>query len=755
MKRRNFLHIAGSTLATVGLTQLDIIQQGNEFAQVMAQNTGRKLALLVGINKYTNSEPLRGCVNDVLLQKHLLIHRFGFNPQDIKILLDGDATRRSILTAFEQHLIDRAKPGDTVVFHFSGHGSRIEDPDKDEPDGLNSTLVPIDSGYKAGGGVVQDIMGHTLFLLMYALKTDNVTVVLDSCYSGGAKRGNLTVRSRNGGKKYQPSADELSYQKQWLKRLNLSPQEFIKLRRQNIAKGVAIASARSEQLATDVPLNGYHAGAFTYSLTQYLWQQTSNLSVDRIIGDVGRSTSNLANIHGYIQNPQVNINNRASSNPPIFFTFFNTSAAEAVVTKVRGDIVELWLGGIDTRTLEAFDREAILVTVTNGDRETGIVKLESRDGLVGRGKFIAPARGNSQIQAGTILQERIRGIPQNLRLKIGLDDEFDGNTLERVRQALQIIDRVTPLSLRQEEIHYIFGSMTESRYRKFLKNRQINLPVVGSLGLFLPSLEGIVLDSFGMANESVRDGIKRLQPKFKSLLATRIVREIIGNNNTSLLKVTVAMGNVKENRIIARALPTRGILKQNYHNNYGGTTGSATKTIPTVKDHLIPKIPVGSSIAFTIENQELVPIYVSILVIDAGGNMNIIFPNNWSAGDEEAILPAKAKRIIPDQDSSFQLEISEPFGVEEALIIASTSPLRNTLKAIEKIATRGNISRGTPIPTNNDEFLNISESLLVDLDAIARGGMGDKRVQLATGVRGLDVKKLAAIAIGFEVVAKV
>lgn len=415
----------------------------------------------------------------------------------------------------------------------------------------------------------------------------------------------------------------------------------------------------------------------------------------------------------------------------------------------------MWLGGIDTRTLEAFDREAIFVTVTNGDRETGIVKLESRDGLVGRGKFIAPARGNSQIQAGTILQERIRGIPQNLKLKIGLDDGFDGNSLEQARQALQIIGRVTPLSLGKQEIHYVFGSMTESRYRKFLKNRRKNLPVVGSLGLFLPSLEEIVLNSFGTANESIGDGVKRLQPKFKSLLATRIVREIIGNNNTSLLKVTVAMGNVKENRIIARALPTRGILKQNSQNNYGETAGSTTKTIFTVSDDLIPKIQVGSSFAFTIENQESVPIYVSILVIDAGGNMNIIFPNNWSVGDEEAILPAKAKRTIPDRDSSFKLEISEPFGVEEALIIASTSPLRSTLKAIEKIATRGNISRGTPIPTNNDDFLNISESLLVDLDAIARRGIGEERIQIGTGVRGVDVKKLAAMAIGFEVVAQV
>ena len=99
-------------------------------------------------------------------------------------MTDQQATRKGILTAFEEHLINQAKPGDVVVFHFSGHGSRVIDSDRDQPDGLNSTLVPIDSklpaGYRITGGVVSDIMGRTLFLLMSALKTENVTVVLDS-----------------------------------------------------------------------------------------------------------------------------------------------------------------------------------------------------------------------------------------------------------------------------------------------------------------------------------------------------------------------------------------------------------------------------------------------------------------------------------------------------------------------------------------------------------------------------------------------
>ncbi|MEA5574717.1 caspase family protein [Calothrix sp. UHCC 0171] len=745
MKRRHFLQFSGSTLATLGLSQLDIAQQAGKYTQVLAQNTGRKLALLVGINKYENGmNPLNGCVNDVLLQKNLLIHRFGFNPNDIKILIDEQATRQGILTAFEQHLINQAKPGDTVVFHFSGHGSQVVDRDKDNPDGLNSTLVPVDSGDNASGGVVQDIMGHTLFLLMYALKTDNVTVVLDSCHSGGAKRGNFVVRSRNGGSKFQAIADEFAYQKQWLKRLNLSNQDFIKLRRQGVAKGVVIASAKRDQYAADAPFNDFHAGAFTYLFTQYLWQQTANQSVERAFVDVNHSTKILSRNSGIFQEPELEVNNKKNPNPAIYFTPFNTSYAEAVVTQVKGEKVELWLGGIDARSLEAFNQEAAFSTVNSRGEETGLVKLESRQGLIGQGRFIAAARGNSPIQPGTILQERIRGIPKNLTLKIGLDNTFDPNTTTQVQQALQAVNRITPLALGQQEIQYIFGRMSQSRYQQLQKSQVTNLPVVGSLGLFLPSLDQIVLDSFGSANETLTDAVKRLQPKFKSLLATRIVKQMVGNNSTSLLKVTASIDIAGSQKIISKALPTRGISKQ--------INGSITRpNKPIIQDAQIPKLPVGTQIVFNIENQESVPIYISILVIDASGEMAIIFPNNWTDSEDAALLPAKEKRIIPGNDDGFKLTISKPLGITEALIISSTSPLRNSLKALKEIATRGKISRG-PIAPNNDEFLDITDKLLADLDNGTRGGINIEGIQLAAGVRGVDAKKLAAMAIAFEVI---
>lgn len=165
---------------------------------------------------------------------------------------DKDATREGILTAFAEHLIKQAKPGDVVVYHYSGHGSRIFDPNPIgvEPGkaGLNGTFVPVDGSLPAGypnvGGSVQDIMGHTLFLLMSALKSENVTVVLDSCFAGGATR-EARVRSRDGGKNILVSAKEKSYQEQWLSRLKMSPEDFVKGYRAGVAKGYVLNQVAS------------------------------------------------------------------------------------------------------------------------------------------------------------------------------------------------------------------------------------------------------------------------------------------------------------------------------------------------------------------------------------------------------------------------------------------------------------------------------------------------------------------------------
>jgi hypothetical protein len=145
-------------------------------------------------------------------------------------------------------------------------------------------------------------------------------------------------------------------------------------------------------------------------------------------------------------------------------------------------------------------------------------------------------------------------------------------------------------------------------------------------------------------------------------------------------------------------------------------------------------------------------------VIDAEGTMTIIYPNDWSASETAALIKPKQKLVIPQAGRDvFKLTISEPLGIGEALVIASTSPLRTSLKVLQKIAKRSGLNRG---PMNvNDDLLEVTDNLLNDLDAGTRNitsaslsTSADRAItELPDNVRGIDTTKLAAMAIAFEV----
>ena len=738
IKRRQFLQFAGTTLATLGLSQLDIQRAGNHYGRVLAQGTPRKLALLVGINNYQDS-PLQGCITDVYLQQQLLIHRFGFNPKDILILTDEQATRQGILNAFEEHLIKQAKAGDVVVYHFSGHGSQVRDPDCDFPDCLNSTFVPVDSvlpsGFPTQGGTVQDITGRTLFLLMAALQTENVTAVLDSCHSGGGTRGNFRVRCRTGGSQLQPVASEQEYQQQWLQKLNLSPEAFKQRRRQGVAKGVVIASAKRDQLAADAPFNDFYAGAFTFFMTQYLWQQPSNQSFASAMNYLVPKTKQQSFTQ---QEPLTEYKPGSDyAKRPLYFIQEQTPPAEGVITKVEGSQAELWLGGLDPESLAAFEAGAILSTVDSQGREKGRVQLESRKGLVGRAKLLDAA------QPGALLQERARSIPSDLTLKIGLDPSL-GNEASLAKQALATISRIEALPLQQQEVQYIFGRMTPAYQQQLRSTQTAKLPEVESLGLFLPALE-LIPDSFGAKSETVTDAINRLRPKLKSLLAARIVKTAL-NTNSSRLNVVASMRPEATGEVFASAFTVRGSL--------GG--GSPFTRPPSVVPPSAKKLPLGTPVQLQVTNNETSALYLSVLVIDPTGDISVIFPNQWTTSEEVTLVAAGQTLRIPDPNKdSFRLVTQEPKGVAEVLILASRTPLRKALQTLRAVAASRGEQRGGPVTLRTSGQSNepgeVIDNLLDDINNGTRGSASNATRSSGT-VRNIETNQLAALSITFEVI---
>ena len=743
MKRRHFLQFAGSTLATLGLSQLDIIRQGDRYGKVLAQSTPRKLALLVGINDYPHGvgwNPLRGCYTDVLMQKNLLKYGFGFQEEDILVLTDTDnptnVTRDRILTAFEEHLIAQAKPGDVVVFHYSGHGSQVYDPDA--PDRLNGTFVPIDSPLPSeDGGTVNDIMGQTLFLLMKAVDTENLTVVLDSCHSGGGTRGNMTVRSRSGGGEFLPSDEERAFQEKWMSELDLSEEELKDLRENNIAKGVAIASAQRHQLAADVPFNGFHAGAFTYLMTRYLWQQTNPDAVYQVLENIRRSTRTLARESGTIQEPLLETNPDENRFQPLYFIDAPRPAAEAVVTQVSGDDrVELWLGGVDRYSWEGFDEGTVLSSVNcdgqdpSGEDSRMLIQLENREGLIGRGRIIE-RNGCSSIEPGMFFQEEIRSIHKDLNLKVGIDDRsLDAESVSTARQALNAQSRIQGLSLGTQEVQYIFAQMT-SEYRQQLETSN-NLPPVGSLGLLTPALNEVVPDSFGVPDESISDAVERLEAKLQSLFAVYLVKRVL-SSNSSRLDVEVVM-QLKGGQVQAEAVATRGRRDRS-------PEAAGAYQVPQMTQYRP-----GDTIEFVFKNNENSDLYVCVLLISPDGSLTAIFPSEYQNPIEASLVWGNSTRIIPEQElDDFEFQIGDTSGFAEVLIVASKSPLREALRTLQATVGRGH--RG---PATASE--EIADALLSDFDRGTRGTRNSAIVAVPRDRNGIDMTRMAALSVSFEIV---
>jgi hypothetical protein len=157
----------------------------------------RDRALVVGINHYSNItvdgvhgvNDLNGAVPDAKSFAKALVQTFKFDPADIKLLTDQDATKAAILSGFEDWLIAGSRPGDRVVFYFAGHGGTAEV--KEGPTTRKtSTIIPSDTSgdFKRDIPFINMIEGRTIGSFLKRLKDRRVTVFADSCHSGSVTR---------------------------------------------------------------------------------------------------------------------------------------------------------------------------------------------------------------------------------------------------------------------------------------------------------------------------------------------------------------------------------------------------------------------------------------------------------------------------------------------------------------------------------------------------------------------------------------
>ena len=243
----------------------------------------RKYALLVGINNYKYPDrisSLAGSINDVEDMRQLLIGKFEFDPGNILVLTDAQATHAAIISAIRTQLIAKAQPGDIVVFDYSGHGSQMKDVSGKKISGLDETIVPYDS--RDPDGKVFDISGTELHALLtqLAAKTNNVTFILDSCHSGTLVRGARVRSIPADTRPVPPQPVDATSPTRGLGASDVATNP----------KFASIAAASSRENAFEHFTDGKDHGALTYFLAQQLRVAKGGATyrdvMDSVIGNV-------------------------------------------------------------------------------------------------------------------------------------------------------------------------------------------------------------------------------------------------------------------------------------------------------------------------------------------------------------------------------------------------------------------------------------------------------------------------------------
>ncbi|MDJ0842456.1 MAG: caspase family protein [Acidobacteriota bacterium] len=106
-----------------------------------AQLTGKKYALVVGIDRYPHWDNLTYAVNDARGMAELF-EEMGF---EVKTLYNGKATKASIIGWMEDKLAPILTNSDMVVFFFAGHGETRYLGGRDW-----GYIVPVDGTQEAG-----------------------------------------------------------------------------------------------------------------------------------------------------------------------------------------------------------------------------------------------------------------------------------------------------------------------------------------------------------------------------------------------------------------------------------------------------------------------------------------------------------------------------------------------------------------------------------------------------------------------------
>ncbi|XP_047975886.1 metacaspase-1-like [Salvia hispanica] len=157
--------------------------QNTPFASLHSEPRPGRRALLCGVSYKKQKHELKGTALDVKKMK-LLLESFRFPQESVLVLMEEGGflppTRENIEEGL-RWLVRGIRPGDSLVFFFSGHGKRQrEEVAGDEIDGFDETICPVD--FEEKGMIVDNFINRTIVRPLVPGVT--LHAIIESCHSG-------------------------------------------------------------------------------------------------------------------------------------------------------------------------------------------------------------------------------------------------------------------------------------------------------------------------------------------------------------------------------------------------------------------------------------------------------------------------------------------------------------------------------------------------------------------------------------------
>ncbi|MEO0946726.1 MAG: caspase family protein [Cyanobacteria bacterium J06641_5] len=700
--RRSFLQGASQLLALLAVSGLG--RSPRAWAATGDASGSRKLALLIGLNRYPSGAFLRGSLTDVGCQQDLLVSRFGFAPEDIVTLTDGAATRESIETAFIDRLIAQATPNDRVLVHFSGYGRQVR-VDELVQESLLVTPSSRDNGDR-------DVLLSTLQMLVQSLATPHVALVLDTSFSGSdrALLGNLRSRTFPGSQLETINGAELAFQESWRRdRIPATSSDTWQ-------DALLLRATAPDRPAVEGDWGGFQAGLFTYALTQTLWQA---LPARQLWFDLALAGQQTAAWTGGQQQPQFDcwladatetnsaeIREKAAGQPssgqPSYGGKLLAMPATGRITAIERDSIAIRLTGLPLAVLRGYTPNSSLLVNSDASTEPSRLQIYAREGLNVRAKLTAGAMPTP----GQTVREATRVLPYAPGLSVVLDPSFD--RIERVDATsafANISNIATPGTAGDGVADCVFGRAPNGGYSLQWPN-----------GVAIPT-------TIGPTNEAIKSAVGRLSGYFSTLLAAKLWR-MLANAGSTQLRVSAALETSYPETLLLRQQGMQELLTQDL-------SGAS-----------LARTTAGTEIHYRLENHSDRLLYFVILGLDAAGNA-IAF---YLPSPTVPCVASDSTRIVPEPAASYDWIVAGPAGIAETYLFLSTAPLQKTWEAIANTANvRGEGERVVSLTAP----LAVAQALQEDLRAAS--AVSGEVFGYDPAVFALDVANWAAFDFVYQV----